>query len=412
MVHGTRYKENHNTIFPPFSVFADFICAEAKMRNDLSFAASTPSNVPPKGERFSPKPVKTSITVHKTELEKPARGDQTRGSDSSKTECPIHKKPHPLPKSRAFRAKLLDERKTFLKENGICFRCCSSSSHQAKDCKAVIQCSECNSDKHISALHAGPAPWLTKPANSPSEEHGGEGEETLPATVTTSICTEVCGDSTATKSCAKICLVDIYPKHQPEKKKRAYAILDDQSNRSLARSSFFEMFDIADNTSPYTLKTCAGLSEVTGRRANGFVVESTDGKTSLALPTLIECDQLPDNRSEIPTPAAVKNHPHLKSLTSKIPPLDPKAKILLLLGRDIIQVHKVLEQRNGPPHAPFAQRLALGWVVIGDVCINGAHLPSPVNTYRTYVLENGRPSVLCPCLNKIEIKEKFNLSSQ
>ncbi|XP_063758758.1 uncharacterized protein LOC134877255 [Eleginops maclovinus] len=416
MVQGTRYKERHHTIFPPFSVFADFIRAEAKMRNDPSFAAAapsnTPSNTPPKWEKFPTKSAKTPIAVHKTEVDNPAKGDETKGSDNPKKECPIHKKPHPLPKCRAFRAKLLDERKALLKENGICFRCCSSTSHQAKDCKAIIQCSECNSDRHIAALHAGPAPWTTKPASGPSEEHGGEGEESTPASVTTSICTEVCGDSAATKSCAKICLVYVYPKNQPERKTRAYAILDDQSNRSLARSSFFELFSIADNTSPYTLKTCAGVSEAAGRRARGFIVESADEKTSLALPTLIECDQLPDNRAEIPTPAAVKYHPHLKSLTSKIPPLDPRAEILLLLGRDIIQVHKVLEQRNGPPHAPFAQRLALGWVIVGDVCINGAHVPSPVNTYRTYIHENGRPSVLCPCLNKIEIKEKLNHTCQ
>lgn len=214
----------------------------------------------------------------------------------------------------------------------------------AKDCKAVILCSECNSDKHIAALHGGPAPWSTKQASSPSEEHGGEGEASILPPVTTSTCTEVCGDSTTAKSCAKICLVYIYPKAKPEKKTRAYAILDDQSNRSLARSSFFDMFNIAGDTSLYTLRTCAGMTEAAGRRARGFVVESADERTRLTLPTLIECDQLPDNRAEIPTPAAVKYHSHLRSLASKIPPLDPQAEVLLLLGRDLIQMHKVLKQ--------------------------------------------------------------------
>ena len=120
MVHGTKYKEKHRTVFPPFSVFADFIHAEAKMRNDPSFAAAVHSNAPPQGEKFSLKSSKTLIAVHKTELDNPAKGDETKGSDNLKKECPIHKKPHPLPKCRAFRAKLLDERKAFLKENGIC----------------------------------------------------------------------------------------------------------------------------------------------------------------------------------------------------------------------------------------------------------------------------------------------------
>lgn len=117
MVHGTKYKVEHHTIFPPFSVFTDFIRAEAKMRNDPSFAAAAPSNTPPKGEKFLPKLAKNLIAMHKTEVANPAKGDETKGLDNLKKECPIHKKPHPQPKCRAFRAKLLDERKAVLCQN-------------------------------------------------------------------------------------------------------------------------------------------------------------------------------------------------------------------------------------------------------------------------------------------------------
>ncbi len=128
--------------------------------------------------------------------------------------------------------------------------------------------------------------------------------------------------------------------------------MDDQSNRSLARSEFFNFFQIRGLDSPYTLRMCAGVTETSGRRATGFIVESLDGTTSVMLPTLIECNHMPDNRSEIPTPAAAQHHPHLKSIAHKIPHLDPETQILLLLGRDILQVHKVREHRNGPPNAP------------------------------------------------------------
>lgn len=93
---------------------------------------------------------------------------------------------------------------------------------------------------------------------------------------------------------------------------------------------------------------------------------------------------------------------HLKPIADKIPPLDLSAEILLLLGRDIIRVHKV---RNGRHNAPYAQQLDLGWVIVGDVCLGGAHRPT-VNTLKTHVLENGRPSYLGPCESKIFIKEK------
>ncbi|KAJ8346546.1 hypothetical protein SKAU_G00279470 [Synaphobranchus kaupii] len=174
----------------------------------------------------------------------------------------------------------------------------------------------------------------------------------------------------------------------PDKKKKMYVILDDQSNLSLARSAFFEIFGIQGNASPYTLKTCSGTTDTTGRRVSSFVVESADGEVHLLLPTLIECNLIPNNREEIPTPEAASCHSHLKAVAAKIPPLDPSAEILLLLGRDIICAHRVRSQCNGPHNAPYAQWLDLGWVIVGDVCPRGAHRPT-VDTFKTNILENG-----------------------
>lgn len=152
------------------------------------------------------------------------------------------KSPPPLPllKCRGFRDKLLEERKTFLKENSVCFLCVSSTAQQVKNCKAVIQ--QCGSNRHISALHAGPAPWAQKEAISSSTQDGGEEYESPSSPVTTSNCTEVCRDNAHGKSCSKICLVNVYPGGQPEKMK-TYTNLDDQSNKYLARSAFFKMFN-------------------------------------------------------------------------------------------------------------------------------------------------------------------------
>jgi len=191
-----------------------------------------------------------------------------------------------------------------------------------------------------------------------------------------------------------------------------YAILDEQSNRSLVRKDFFDIFNIKTAVFPYTLKTCAGLLETAGRRISDFIVESIDGKISLPLPTLLECNQIPNNRSEIPTPGAAFHHSHLRHIAQEIPPLDPDAEILLLLGRDILQVHKVRKQINGPNNAPFAQKLDLGWVVVGDVCLGGAHRPSSVDTFKTSILDNGRHSFLSPCCSQIKVKEKLDVNSQ
>lgn len=96
-------------------------------------------------------------------------------------------------------------------------------------------------------------------------------------------------------------------------------------------------------------------------------MESLDGKTEIQLPTLIECDMLLDDKSEIPTPEVARHYTHLKRVADKIPALDPSADILILLGRDTPQAHKVREHNNGPHDAPYAQCLDLGWVIVGEV---------------------------------------------
>ena len=75
---------------------------------------------------------------------------------------------------------------------------------------------------------------------------------------------------------------------------------------------------------PYTLRTCDGVTETVGRRATGFQAQSLDGKTQVFLPTLMECDYKPDDRSEIPSPEVAYLFPHLKSLAHDIPAIGPK----------------------------------------------------------------------------------------
>lgn len=416
MSTGSKYKEQHKVSFPPFHFFAEFVRREAKARNDPSFNVTLLSSSTAKEERYTGNSRRQPVSVHKTNISAEATTDADNSVEDLSKQCPIHHKPHPLRKCRGFRTMLLDDRKKFIMDNSICFRCCASTTHQAKNCDMAVKCTECGSERHLAALHPGPAPPFPKPF-SPSKEDGGEqeeygGEQDATSGHVTSQCTEVCGAGFRGKSCSKICLVNIYPDGQRQEAKKIYAILDDQSNLSLAKTEFFEMFGIQGITTPYTLKTCAGTTETKGRRAYGYVIESVDGKTSIPLPTLIECNQVPNNRSEIPTPEVALHHSHMRSITDQIPPVDPDAQILLLLGRDILRVHKVRRQFNGPHNAPYAQKLDLGWVIIGDVCLGSAHKPNEVSTLKTCVLENGRPSYLTPCESFVRVKENYSAKSK
>ncbi|XP_067275269.1 uncharacterized protein [Pseudorasbora parva] len=407
ITQGSRYKEDHNVYFPPFCFFVEFVCRQARTRNDPSFALATTGRL--NNSKFDGavrSNNRTSVFVKKTEImaARPNKdGNPDENVDPDKF-CTIHNKPHPLHKCRTFRTKHLDERKAHLKEKSICFRCCASTKHVARDCRASVKCRECDSDRHNAAMHPGPAPWSIEASVSTADQIKEKTEEDT-AEVNNK-CTGICGEANKPKSCSKICLVKVYPSNQREKAKCIYAVLDEQSNRSLAKSQFFDLFNIVSRSSPYTLKTCSGIVSTAGRKVSGFSIESLDGKTVVALPPLLECNTLPDDRSEIPTPEVALHFPHLTAVAEKIPPLDPSAPMLLLLGRDILSVHKVREQYNGPQDTPYAQRLDLGWVIVGEVCLDGTHRQSSVNAYKTNILPNGRTSFFSPCTKGINIVER------
>lgn len=411
---GSRFKEQHRVTFPPSSFFVDFINIQAKARNDPSFALSSNSQSYSKGEKTPLKQsgFKTAVSVHKTDVSATVDADTTSATDTEKKDidparyCPVHKKTHPLEKCRSFRMKTLQERKDILKEHKRCYKCCAPN-HLARVCQTTLKCGECESERHCSAMH----PDTSQPPPPSSVQPGAEAQPASSALEVRSQCTKVCGLSSLPRSCSKVCLTRIFPQGQPELAIKIYVILDDQSNRSLARSEFFQLFGINSSLSPYLMRTCAGTTEMTRRKADGFQIEAVNGGVCLDLPPLIECNEILTNKSEIPTPEVAFAHPHLRHIAPHIPKLDPDAQMMILLGRDMIRVHKVRQQVNGPHDAPFAQRLDLGWVIIGEVCLDNAHKPT-VNTFRTHILQNGRPSLLTPCHNSICVKERLSYGGE
>lgn len=386
-----NYKETKQC-FPPFKFFADFVREMSRVRNDPSFSFTETMNTPQKFIRSSPLAVKTRITTARTEISSDSRDD---------TVCAIHGTSHRLSECRAFQTKPLEARKALLREKGLCFKCCDFM-HKSRHCREKIKCTICDSDKHVTVMHG----------DTPSKVHGGErtphsGRNTFRTTsnplVVESSCTEICGNMTYGKSCAKILPVFVHHCKDPRTRVKMYIILDDQSNRSLARSSFFDMFKICSPPEEYIMNSCNGKLVTSGRRASGFVMESCDRHVSIDLPVLIECDNIPNNRQEIPSPDVTRYHPHLGDI--ELDRLDDQCQILLLIGRDVPYVHRILDQKTGHPDAPIGLRSPLGWTVVGDVCLGSQHQSNDVNVYKTFVLSNGRPSLLRPCENQLVIKD-------
>lgn len=188
-----------------------------------------------------------------------------------------------------------------------------------------MKCSVCQTSLHPTALHEEPSEAQDSGRYAVKNREGNpyEGES---RSIVSSACTKVHG---ASKSCAKIVPVRISTISNPRKSMLVYAIIDDQSNRSLATSSIFDYFQDDCGDVSYTLVSCSGTVSATGRFGTCYTVESVDGTCQLEFPELIECNDLPSNREEIPSREVALQYSHLNCIASEVPPLFEAANIEL-----------------------------------------------------------------------------------
>ncbi|XP_063416574.1 uncharacterized protein LOC134698584 [Mytilus trossulus] len=405
ITRASRYKSKYEVAFPPFTEFSDFIREISKIKNDPGFIFGSKVTPSTKGAapRFTPQPG-TKINVHKTAVEH-GSGETAQQNNL----CIIHNTEHSLNECHGFRAKTIEERKDLLRQNNLCYKCCDSTMHRSRDCNVSISGNECGSKQHTTALHTN---RVYQPIGAPPRSVDGGEQLELAETKLTSVsstCTDISKDGSISKSCAKILPVNVFHKNNQDKVIRMYAIIDDQSNRSLVAPEFFSLFNVQTETKDYLLSTCSGSKVTSGKRGNGFVGKSVQHNTRFNLPELIECDNIPNNRNEIATPEDILQYQHLQELQKHILPIDEKCKILLLIGRDLIEAHHVLGQRLGPPKAPFAQKLNLGWIIVGEIRSDKQHIHLELTTKETN--PTCSTSVVKPHTKKLPECNKTNTQS-
>ncbi|XP_052818526.1 uncharacterized protein LOC128244575 [Mya arenaria] len=375
---ASQYKHNHQVMFPPFSFFVNFVREISRTKNDPAFQYKCEQ----KPEISKPFKVFARKTEEVQSLPKEKETNTDQNAVTIKR-CPIHNAQHSLLQCRTFLQKTLEEKKRFVREKNICFKCLDSVKHYARDFRVAVKCSICGKG-HVAALHGG---------------------ETQNKQDVTAKCTTLCGDTLNGRSCSKTVLVDIYPKGQFEKAVRAYVIIDDQSNCSLGTGELFDKLSIYGQTTPYTLSSCNDRATKFGRRTNDICIKSIDGSTEIDVPRVIECDDIPNELSEIPTPDVARAYSHLNHIADTIPNLQGDCKVQLLIGRDVPEAHHVMDQAIGSRGTPFAQKLALGWVIVGEVCSGRVHTNEDVSVYKTYIMPDGRGTHIKPCQFNLNIKE-------
>lgn len=183
----------------------------------------------------------------------------------------------------------------------------------------------------MTAMHISKTPLGTEPVTQTKAERVDGGEH-LDAILISSKCTAICGKSFKGRSCAKTLAVNIYQTGNPERSTKVYAMFDEHCNSSLISSEVLGTLGIHTAETQYTLTSCSGSYQAAGRIAHNLSIKSLDKGYSIELPAVIECPEIPNDVTEIPTPNVAQFFLHLQDIANMMPPYDPDVPIGLLIG--------------------------------------------------------------------------------
>ena len=225
------FKRQSGQPHPPFKFFVDFMMEMSQIRNDPALCL----------QERKKENVQHKVINRKTDLEANNNEKHQERFDPSKR-CPIHLKDfHAFNKCRTFRCKPMKERTDMLVKHGICFKCCNSAEHFSRNCNENVTCSVCASNSHPSALHV----------DYKSPQGGEKRQESESKTIVNNKCSQICGVIPRGKSCSKTVLVKVYTQKYQDNFVKTYALIDDQSNCSLAKSELFDMLNVNSEVRDY-----------------------------------------------------------------------------------------------------------------------------------------------------------------
>ena len=268
----------------------------------------------------------------------------THSSSECKTLC---KMPYPDVKKMAF-------------DNRLCFKCLEP--HMASNCKTTLKCQKCQRH-HATALHP-PSSTPTPNENNHTKGSGPPG--------TLNLCTALRHPHTKLSTCSKTLLVDI---KCPSSNRifKCLCIVDEQSNSSLIDPSVINYLNIKPPKITYSITTLGGVSQnVEGFLVSGLEVKGHTEDQWIKLPDLFSNSSIPDTKSEMATSDIVRAQTHVSRFANRF--LDANRlydyEVLLLVGNNC---GPAMATRPYGGHAPFVHHTALGWALLGPICLDNPH---------------------------------------
>ena len=350
--------KEENREFPSFKVFADFLAKEAKIAcNPVISLQSLKSDTGQAETRLKPvKPVGRSFLAT-------ASSDQTSESTGAKVvplKCLLCEgTSHELNECKSFLSKSLSERKTFARENNLCFGCLRRG-HISKRCRKRKRCSIC-SKSHPTSLHGDTKSGENLQANPTGSSATKDVYPVSQPSVSFLSSSNACNKTSA--------IVPVYLSHKdrPDCERLIYAMLDTQSDSTFILEDTCRALEITGPLVSLALSTMhASNRTIDSRMISDLTVRGINSSDKIALPPTFSMEAIPANKAHIPSPEVARSWPHLMSIANDIMPF-ADCEIGILIGYNCARALMPREVIPPDGEGPYGQRTDLGWSIVGVV---------------------------------------------
>ena len=298
-----------NNKYPSFSSFCEFLTEEVVIAcNPITSPYMIHTQEKEKRERSSVRVLNTQAVNRSSEQQQsPRRYSSLQNSNTVWKSCTFCKQgDHSIHKCAHFESKSEDEKRQFIVQNQLCFGCLRKG-HTSKDCRNRAVCAKCK--------HAHPTPLHREILLNEIKE--SEESTTVPKTAVSCYTTE--GSNTS-----MIVPVWLSSSSDPSKEILTYAILDTQSDSTFITNRLVERIHANSQPARTRLKLTtmtSNASVVNCHLIQDLCIRGFKSEKSISLANAYTRDFIPAEKTLIPTPETAKQWPHLKSLTSEIPPI-------------------------------------------------------------------------------------------